>query len=168
MLQNRSIPTEQLRVTSEYLNTEHEIGDTDSKRVGMHRKQGLLVLAATCALALAARTISAQEPATGEISGRVTNGHGAPLHSAHIDVTDHATGSAVSTLTRLDGRYTVSGLALGHSYDVLVRSIGYAPLRRAASLPDTVAPGDSADPIVDAVLLPIDVPSPPATTWMTR
>jgi hypothetical protein len=98
---------------------------------------------------------------TGEISGRVTSGRGTPLYAAHVDIRDHATGQSFSTLTREDGRYAVYGLLLGHEYDVLIREIGYAPLERVVDMP--AAPANESepvpDPIIDAVLLPIDVPT---------
>ena len=136
----------------------------------MHRTKYLLALAAAGSLATTvapAPPAYAQEPQqSGRITGRVTTRRGSPLPAAHIDVTDHNTGQTIATLTRDDGQYVVSGLALGHAYDVLVRSIGYAPLRRSVYLPDAVAAGGSADPVVDAVLLPIDQPTRPATTAM--
>ena len=122
----------------------------------MHKLQGMLAIAAACGLALGSRTAPAQEAVSGEISGRVTNGHGTPIFGAHIDVTDQISGRAVTALTREDGRYAVYGLSLGHAYEVLIRSVGFAPLKRAVTLPDTGPPGAPVDPVVDAVLLPID------------
>jgi Carboxypeptidase regulatory-like domain len=135
----------------------------------MHRMQHLLALAAACSLALAATELKAQAPAaaegqTGAISGRVTTGKGYPLWAAHVDITDQTTGQSYATLTRQDGQYTVWRLPLGHVYEVLIRSVGFAPLRHAVSMPDPGTPDALADPVVNAVLLPIDRPW--ATTAM--
>jgi hypothetical protein len=145
----------------------------------MQKAHYLLAVAAACSLASTQVAFGAQQQKwvggsaarvgsgmvyysrpVGEISGRVTSGKGTPLSAAHIDITDHSTGQSFSTLTREDGRYDVFGLILGHEYDVLIRDIGYAPLHRVVDMPST--PSNSSDPVVDpiidAVLLPIDVP----------
>ena len=122
----------------------------------MHRMQRVLAITAACGLVLTARTTPAQEPLSGAISGRVTDGHGTPLYGAHIDITDQTSGRAVTALTRQDGEYAVYGLSLGRPYQVLIRSVGFAPLRRTVTMPDTAPPGAPVDPVVDAVLLPID------------
>ena len=87
----------------------------------MHRTNYLLALAAAGSLATTvapAPAVYAQEPQqSGRISGRVTTRRGTPLPAAHIDVTDHNTGQTIATLTRDDGQYAVSGLALGHAYE---------------------------------------------------
>ena len=136
----------------------------------MHRTNYLLALAAAGSLATTVAPVTtdhARDPQTGRISGRVTTRQGTPLPAAHIDVTDHDAGLAIATLTRGDGRYAVSGLSLGHAYDVLIRSMGYAPLRRSVFLSDTEADGATAEPVVDAVLMPIDRPPPsPRSTAM--
>ena len=70
-------------------------------------------------------------------------------------------------LTREDGRYAVWRLPLGHGYDVLIRSVGFAPLRRSVAIPAAVpSDGSLPDPVVDAVLLPIDRPLSPGPTAM--
>ncbi len=122
----------------------------------MHRMQRALAIAAACGSVVSARSTPAQEPVSGAISGRVTDGHGTPLYGAHIDITDQISGSAVAILTRQDGQYAVYGLPLGHPYQVLIRSVGFAPLRRTVTMPDTAPVGAPVDPVVDAVLLPID------------
>jgi hypothetical protein len=146
----------------------------------MHKTHYLVALAAACSFASTASAFGAQQPnwgqeratnvgpaviwlapPTGEISGRVTSGRGTPLYAAHIDITDHGTGQSFSTLTREDGRYAVFGLTLGHEYDVMIREIGYAPLHRVVDMPPPPANDADpvADPVVDGVLLPIDVPT---------
>jgi hypothetical protein len=137
----------------------------------MHRTNYLLALAAAGSLATTVAPVTTDhlsDPQTGQISGRVTTRLGTPLPAAHIDVTDHDAGVAIATLTSVDGRYVVSGLSIGHAYDVLIRSIGYAPLRRSVFLSNTEADGANAEPVVDAVLLPIDRPPPTAASTAMR
>lgn len=59
---------------------------------------------------------------TGRITGTVTSTAGVPLADALVAVT----GTVLSTATRFDGRYTLTGVRPG-TYSVAVRRIGYAP-----------------------------------------
>jgi hypothetical protein len=86
-----------------------------------------LVVTAVCLLAVASRPVRAQTGDTRTIAGQVTDRRGSGLMGAHVDVTDAATGHTTATLARAGGHYAVSGLIVGHRYEVLVRCIGYAP-----------------------------------------
>jgi outer membrane receptor for ferrienterochelin and colicins len=83
----------------------------------------LLRIARACrvagALCLLPAALTAQ---TGSIAGTVTGTAGTPLADALVSVS----GTGLSTATRFDGRYAVTGVRAG-SHSVVVRRIGYAP-----------------------------------------
>lgn len=80
-------------------------------------------------LAILIAALSTPHQSTGAIVGWVTDNRNVPLSAAHIDVTDHETGQVATGRAGEDGRFTVSGLVMGHHYSVLTRCIGYAPQR---------------------------------------
>jgi hypothetical protein len=65
----------------------------------------------------------------GAIVGWVTDNRNVPIPAAHVDVTDNETGQVAASLTADDGRFTVTGLVVGHHYSILTRCIGFAPRR---------------------------------------
>jgi Carboxypeptidase regulatory-like domain len=90
-----------------------------------------LAITAACLLAVGPGRTRAQTDDTRTIAGQVTDRRGVGLTGAHVDVTDEATGHTTATLARAGGHYVVSGLIVGHRYDMLVRCIGYAPSDQA-------------------------------------
>ncbi|HEX5830248.1 MAG TPA: carboxypeptidase regulatory-like domain-containing protein [Gemmatimonadaceae bacterium] len=85
-----------------------------------------LAAAGLCSAVLGPASLTAQGVTTGAIAGRVTDGNGAPVASAQVQVRNRATGFSNATNTRDDGRYSVLGLEVGN-YDVTIRRIGFAP-----------------------------------------
>ena len=90
-----------------------------------------LAVAAACLLAVGPGRTRAQTDHTRTIAGQVTDRRGVGLTGAHVDVTDQTTGLTMATLARAGGHYAISGLIVGHRYDMLVRFIGYAPSDQA-------------------------------------
>jgi len=86
------------------------------------------IILAALLIALA-QPVRAQTASSGVIVGWVTDTRYLPLPAAHIDVTDYATGRVAGTLAHSDGRFTVTGLVVGHQYSVLTRCIGFVPRR---------------------------------------
>jgi hypothetical protein len=80
-------------------------------------------------LALVPAAASAQGVTTSSIAGTVT-GSGAGLASATVRAVHLPSGTAYSTTTRPDGRYTIPGMRIGGPYQVVARAIGFAPATR--------------------------------------
>jgi len=88
----------------------------------------VIILVALWLLCLAA-VRSAAAPATGTLSGTVTDPSGAVIPSATVRVTA-ATGQMREVQTGLDGRYVLEGLAPG-DYAVRITAPDFAPFERA-------------------------------------
>jgi Carboxypeptidase regulatory-like domain len=86
-------------------------------------------------LAMILIALSAHPRTDGAIVGWVTDNRNVPIPAAHVDVTDNETGQVTGSLTGDDGRFTVSGLVVGHHYSILTRCIGFAPSRMAGVEP---------------------------------
>ena len=78
-------------------------------------------------LAMILIALSGHARSDGAIVGWVTDNRNAPIPAAHVDVTDNETGRVAGSLTGDDGRFTVTGLVVGHHYSILTRCIGFAP-----------------------------------------
>jgi outer membrane receptor for ferrienterochelin and colicin len=87
----------------------------------------LLSLVLACALPHA--RLEAQGVTTSAVGGRVTTADGGPVAGAQITLTNAATGSVSTVVTRSDGRYFIPGLQPG-AYRVGVTGLGYAPQAR--------------------------------------
>jgi Carboxypeptidase regulatory-like domain len=82
-------------------------------------------------LAMMLIALSGHSRSDGAIVGWVTDNRNVPIPAAHVDVTDNETGQVAGSLTGDDGRFTVTGLVVGHHYSILTRCIGFAPGRMA-------------------------------------
>jgi hypothetical protein len=109
------------------------------------------VLLAMILIALAGHSHS-----DGAIVGWVTDTRNVPIPAAHVDVTDNETGRVAGSLTRDDGRFTVTGLVVGHHYSILTRCIGFAP-RRMAGVEAQPAGATDAGHLAIFELAPIEV-----------
>jgi len=94
----------------------------------MLRKCLFLVIAML--VAGAGSPANAQGTTTGGAAGTVTDQAGAPVEGAQVEVLNSSTGARVLSTTRANGLYSVSGLEVGGPYSVLVRRIGFQPMRR--------------------------------------
>lgn len=112
-----------------------------------------LAVTAACLLAVGSGPVRAQTGDTRTIAGQVTDRRGLGLTGAHVDVTDEATGHTTATLARAGGHYAVSGLIVGHRYDMLVRCIGYAPSDQA--IVATAGPGATTSAPFNISLRPL-------------
>jgi hypothetical protein len=84
---------------------------------------------------LAAATAAAQT--AGEVSGRVTDGTGAPVAGAAVTLTSRASGTELRTVTATDGRFHFSSVP-GGPYGLAASALNFASTRRADLL---VEPG---------------------------
>ncbi|GAC1482691.1 MAG: TonB-dependent receptor [Gemmatimonadaceae bacterium] len=73
---------------------------------------------------------NAQGTTTGAAAGTVTDQGGIAIEGAQVEVRNNSTGARVLSTTRANGLYSVSGLEVGGPYSVLVRRIGFQPMRR--------------------------------------
>lgn len=80
-------------------------------------------------LAMILMALAGHSRTDGAIVGWVTDNRSVPLPAAHVDVTDNETGQVAGSLTGEDGRFTVTGLVVGHHYSILTRCIGFIPGR---------------------------------------
>ncbi|MBM3907794.1 MAG: TonB-dependent receptor [Gemmatimonadetes bacterium] len=87
-------------------------------------------LGAMAGLLLAIATSASAQVTTGAVAGRVTDGSGAPIEGAQVQVRQTSTGLSRGAMTNSDGRYRVPGLEIGSGYSVTVRRIGYTPVTR--------------------------------------
>jgi hypothetical protein len=78
--------------------------------------------AATACLFLPGRVLAQSALAT--LEGKVTDDTGAPLPGASVSLKNTGTGYVLSSLTRSDGAYTVSGIQAG-SYEITVSLSGF-------------------------------------------
>lgn len=93
----------------------------------MHRTlRSAAPLLALLATVLGGSELRAQAVTTAAVTGRVTSDTGAPVANAQVVLTNTATGSQRSGLSREDGRFLMPGLRPGGPYRLLVTSIGYA------------------------------------------
>src|SRR5215208_36160 len=88
------------------------------------------VLAIIAALSFSARPANAQGVTTGGVTGTVTDENAQPVEGAQIQLRNAQTGYNVGTVTRASGQFTIQGVLPSPAYEVTVRRIGYAPLRR--------------------------------------
>ncbi len=73
---------------------------------------------------------NAQGTTTGGAAGTVTDQGGVAIEGAQVEVLNNSTGARVQSTTRANGLYSVSGLEVGGPYSVIVRRIGFQPMRR--------------------------------------
>ncbi|HEU4720341.1 MAG TPA: TonB-dependent receptor [Gemmatimonadaceae bacterium] len=67
---------------------------------------------------------------TGGITGNVSDENGQPVEGAQVQLRNTQTGYNVGTVTRATGQYTIQGVLPNPNYEIMVRRIGFAPLRR--------------------------------------
>jgi outer membrane receptor protein involved in Fe transport len=96
----------------------------------MLRKCLFPFIAALFAMAGGRSPANAQGTTTGAAAGTVTDQGGVPVEGAQVEVLNNSTGARVLSTTRVNGLYSVSGLEVGGPYSVLVRRIGFQPMRR--------------------------------------
>jgi hypothetical protein len=96
----------------------------------MLRKCLFPFIAVLFAIAGGGSPASAQGTTTGATAGTVTDQGGVPIEGAQVEVLNNSTGARVLSTTRVNGLYSVSGLEVGGPYSVLVRRIGFQPMRR--------------------------------------
>src|ERR1700674_3330799 len=96
----------------------------------MFRNCLFLSIAMFVAMVIAGSPASGQGTTTGGAAGTVTDPGGAAVEGAQIEVFNNSTGARVLSTTRANGLYSVSGLEVGGPYSVLVRRIGFQPMRR--------------------------------------
>ena len=96
----------------------------------MHKRPFIGVLGIIAVLSFFAPVAGAQGVTTGGLTGNVTDENGQPVEGAQIQLRNAQTGYNVGTVTRATGQYTIQGVLPNPSYEILVRRIGYAPLRR--------------------------------------
>ena len=89
------------------------------------------VFIALLALATFAVGAAAQGVTTGSITGTVVGENGAPSGGARVNAVHTPSGTAYSTRTRADGRYTIAGMRVGGPYTVTATAIGLQPDSRA-------------------------------------
>jgi hypothetical protein len=87
-------------------------------------------LGAAVVMMLVTATSALAQVTTGAVAGRVTDGSGAPVEGAQVQVRLSTTGGTRGALTNADGRYRVPGLEVGSGYSVVVRRIGFTPVTR--------------------------------------
>ncbi|KIC96437.1 TonB-dependent receptor [Flavihumibacter solisilvae] len=83
-------------------------------------------LAFTTLLVVACVSVMAQAT-TSSISGQITDSKGQPLINATVTVTHTPTGTAHSTTTKTDGRFTVPNLRVGGPYTINLSHVGHQP-----------------------------------------
>ena len=96
----------------------------------MMRRPFIGVLAIIAVLSFSARPTHAQGVTTGGVTGTVTDENAQPVEGAQIQLRSTQTGTNIGSVTRANGQYTIQGVLPGSGYEVTVRRIGYAPLRR--------------------------------------
>jgi len=96
----------------------------------MLRKCLFLFIAVLVAIVSGGSPADAQGTTTGGAAGTVTDQVGAPVEGAQVEVLNNSTGARVLSTSRANGLYSVSGLEVGGPYSVLVRRIGFQPMRR--------------------------------------
>jgi hypothetical protein len=96
----------------------------------MSKRPFIGVLAVIAVLSFPLRLTHAQGVTTGGVTGTVTDENGQPVEGAQIQLRSTQTGSNVGTATRASGQYTIQGVLPSPAYEIQVRRIGFAPLRR--------------------------------------
>jgi hypothetical protein len=84
-----------------------------------------LLLASLMSVAVG-RALPAQGVTSGAVSGMVSDEAGRPLRAVQVTVVNRATGFAMFTRTRRDGRYLVEGLEIGGPYSIIAKGPGFA------------------------------------------
>ena len=107
-------------------------------------------------LAMILIALAGHSHSDGTIVGWVTDNRNVPIPAAHVDVTDNETGQVTGSLTGDDGRFTVTGLVVGHHYSVLTRCIGFRP-ERMAGVQAQLASATDAGHLAIFELAPIEV-----------
>lgn len=107
-------------------------------------------------LAMVLIALAGHSRSNGAIVGWVTDNRNVPIPAAHVDVTDNETGQVAGSLTGDDGRFTVTGLVVGHHYSILTRCIGFAPRRMAGVEAQPVGTKD-AEHLAIFEMAPIEV-----------
>lgn len=67
--------------------------------------------------------------ARGAVAGVVSDVNGKPVSYALVQITERASGASVDVRTSPSGRFTTNSLKAGEEYSVLVRKIGYRPMK---------------------------------------
>src|SRR5215471_14729441 len=101
---------------------------------------GRLMLTFVCVWLGIGYTVSAQQPATATLGGRILDPNGAVVPDASVTVTQRTTGLIRQTTSNAEGLYVVSNLQPG-DYDVNVEAKGFAT--KATKLPITVRIGQT-------------------------
>lgn len=85
--------------------------------------------AALLALALAPGLLAAQGVTTAAIQGMVVDHEGSPIGGAYVTVINTADGRRWRVTTSSSGRYALEDVAIGGSYRIEARALGFAPQR---------------------------------------
>ena len=96
----------------------------------MSKRPFIGVLAFIAVLSFPIRAAHAQGVTTGGVTGTVTDDSGQPIEGAQIQLRSTQTGSNVGTVTRSSGQYTIQGVLPSSAYEIMVRRIGFSPVRR--------------------------------------
>lgn len=96
-------------------------------RVPRTRSRPIAGLCALLAALLLAPPLLAQSVTFGALSGRVTDGAGAPLREVEVRLVDRSSGAERTAITGSDGRFRFPMLSAAR-YDVNAEAIGYRPL----------------------------------------
>lgn len=123
------------------------------------KRIGLLV--ASLLLILAAIPVAAQFTTTGEIVGKVTDDHGAPLPGATITLKPVDRVTAATATTDRDGRYRIANMTPG-TYQLTVQHTGSATIGPVAIIVNagSALKLDYQMPVVSAVSVEIEVKAP--------
>src|SRR3569833_361970 len=92
-----------------------------------HRIPAFLMWLLLCAAA----GVNAQGALAASIAGRSVDEQGGALAAGEVVVTHEATGSAMRTNSRADGRYSIDGLEVGGPYALTARRVGFPSTARA-------------------------------------